>query len=248
MRLMNIFLNSLSKTNFPSFNDYSLPLLTPLQKKTIAIAAAVFACLALAYVLIQRFYFKEGNQAENQEKELDKTPEIAKNILIPKDSKDSPKSKESGEVEDELKIDLKTIACVSKESNLISKEESVNLFIQDQDKPIDLRLSDAQLKDHLQEHGDKLKCLNLGMRRIDDNQLLEFIGYCPNLHQLFIKSDKISDKGLEHLSKLAALQKLDLSGCDQIGDAGLEHLSKLSALQKLNLIGRNQISDAGLEH
>src|SRR4029077_11382771 len=241
MGLMNIFLNSLSKTNFPSFNDYSLPLLTPLQKKTIAIAAAVFACLALAYVLIQRFYFKEGNQAENQEKELDKTPEIAKNILIPKHS---PKSKEPVEVEDGPKIDLKTIDCASKESNLISKEESVNLFIQDQDKPIDLKLSDAQLKDLLQEYGNKLKCLNLGNRRIDDNQLLEFIGYCPNLHQLFIKSDKISDKGLEHLSKLAALQELNLEGCYQIGDAGLEHLSKLAALQKLNLALCGRIGDA----
>src|SRR4029077_11105640 len=129
-----------------------------------------------------------------------------------------------------------------------SKEESVNLFIQDQDKPIDLKLSDAQLKDLLQEHGDKLKCLNLGMRGIDDNQLLELIGYCPNLHQLFIKSDKISDKGLEHLSKLAALQKLDLTGCKKIGDAGLEHLSKLAALQVLNLSYCNKIGDAGLEH
>src|SRR4029077_20255474 len=118
----------------------------------------------------------------------------------------------------------------------------------DQDKPIDLRLSDAQLQDLLREYGDKLKCLNLGKRRIDDNQLLELIEYCPNLHQLFIKSDKISDKGLEHLSKLAALQVLNLKYCDQIGDAGLEHLSKLAALQVLNLEGCNQIGDAGLEH
>src|SRR4029077_11587365 len=118
----------------------------------------------------------------------------------------------------------------------------------DQDKPIDLRLSDAQLQDLLREYGDKLKCLNLGKRRIDDNQLLELIGYCPNLQQLFIESDKISDKGLEHLSKLAALQELNLRGCDQISDAGLEHLSKLAALQELNLRECNQISDAGLEH
>src|SRR4029077_4223933 len=228
---MNIFFNSLSTNNSLSFNDYSLPLLTPLQKKTIAIAAAVFACLALAYVLIQRFYFKEGNQTENQEKELGKTPEIAKNILT---SKHSTKPEEPIQVEDEPKIDVKMIACDSKESNILSKDDIVHPFIQDQDKPIDLRLSDAELRDLLQEHGDKLKCLNLGKRRIDDNQLLELIGYCPNLQQLFIKSAKISDKGLEHLSKLAALQKLDLSWCKKIGNAGLEHLSKLAALQELH--------------
>src|SRR4029077_13128754 len=131
---MNIFFNSLSTNNSPFFNDYSLPLLTPLQKKTIAIAAAVFACLALAYVLIQRFYFKEGNQSENQEKEPGKTPEIAKEILIPKHS---PKPKDPVEVEGEPKIDLGTIAGVSKESNVLSKEEQVNPFIQAQDKPID---------------------------------------------------------------------------------------------------------------
>lgn len=50
---------------------------------------AVFASLALAYVLIQRFYFNEENQAENQEKEPGKTPEIAKNILIPNHSRKS---------------------------------------------------------------------------------------------------------------------------------------------------------------
>src|SRR4029077_21123822 len=131
---MNIFFNSLSTNNSPSFNDYSLPLLTPLQKKTIAIAAAVFACLALAYVLMQRFYFKEGNQTENQEKEPGKTPEIAKNILT---SKHSPKS----QVEGELKIDVEMIVCDSKESNILSKEDLAHPFIQGQDKPIDLRLS-----------------------------------------------------------------------------------------------------------
>src|SRR4029077_2844818 len=105
---MNIFFNSLSTNNSLSFNDYSLPLLTPLQKKTIAIAAAVFACLALAYMLIQRFYFKEGNQ----EKELGKTSEIVKNILTPKHSL---KPEEPVQVEDELKIDVEMIACDSKE-------------------------------------------------------------------------------------------------------------------------------------
>src|SRR4029077_20779541 len=242
---MNIFFNSLSTNNSPSFNDYSLPLLTPLQKKTIAIAAAVFTCLALAYVLMQRFYFKEGNQTENQEKEPGKTPEIAKNILT---SKHSPKSEELVQVEGELKIDVEMIVCDSKKSNILSKEDLVHPFIQGQDKPIDLKLSDAALQDLLRKHGDKLKCLNLGNRRIDDNQLLEFIGYCPNLQQLFIKSDKISDKGLEHLSKLAALQELRLEGCDQITDAGLEHLSKLAALQKLDLTGCKKIGDDGLEH
>src|SRR4029077_17003749 len=102
------------------------------------------------------------NQTENQEKESDKISEIAKNILTPKHS---PKHEEPVEIEDEPKIDLKTIACPLKESNVISKEEPVNPFIQNQDKPIDLRLSDAQLKDLLQEHGDKLKCLNLGIRQ-----------------------------------------------------------------------------------
>lgn len=98
---MNIFINSLSKIKISFVNDYALPILTPLQKKIIAIAAAVFACLTLAYVLIRHCYFKEGNQAENREKEQDKTPEIVQQILTPKHS---PKLEEPVEVENEPEV------------------------------------------------------------------------------------------------------------------------------------------------
>jgi hypothetical protein len=77
---MNIFVDYLPKTNFSFFYDYSPPVLTSLQKKTIVIAAAAFACLALAYVLIQRYYFKR-DKIENHEEELVKKPQVTTEIL-----------------------------------------------------------------------------------------------------------------------------------------------------------------------
>lgn len=56
---MNLLISSFSQVNFSYLNNYSLPSLTPMQKRIITLVTAAFACLALAYVVIKRCYFKE---------------------------------------------------------------------------------------------------------------------------------------------------------------------------------------------
>ena len=97
--------------------------------------------------------------------------------------------------------------------------------------------------------GSKLQNLNLHETlSVTNKQLKELVKYCPNLHQLFISSDKISNEGLQHLSPLTALQTLNLGECEQITDAGLAHLAPLTALQTLELGECELITDAGLAH
>ena len=55
------------------------------------------------------------------------------------------------------------------------------------DKNIDQVLEFAKI------NGSKLQNLNLHGFIISNKNLKELAGYCPNLHQLFISSDKISD-------------------------------------------------------
>ena len=52
--------------------------------------------------------------------------------------------------------------------------------------------------------------------QIDDNSIKEIIKSCPNLNQLFIKSDKIKGEGLKELSSLKKLTALNLSGCGSL--------------------------------
>src|SRR5690606_6169493 len=98
-----------------------------------------------------------------------------------------------------------------------------------------------------------LQCLNklttiqeLYMRwRATDNVLQHLM---TSLQKLDIGScDKISDKGLQYLTKLTLLNQLDL-GFNKITDNGLQHLTKLSSLQLLDLFGCKQITDNGLQH
>jgi hypothetical protein len=57
---------------------------------------------------------------------------------------------------------------------------------------------------------------------------------------------KVSDRDLEHLKGLTALQSLSLYGTP-VSDAGLAHLQGLTGLEWLNL-GGTRVTDAGLVH
>jgi len=61
-----------------------------------------------------------------------------------------------------------------------------------------------------------------------------------------LKETKITDAALEHLSGLANLQTLNLTGT-QITDAGVRHLAGLTRLRKL-LLAATSVSDAALMH
>jgi len=64
----------------------------------------------------------------------------------------------------------------------------------------------------------------------------------PGLHG----NGQMTDALLERVSRLIALQALDLSSCRDVTDRGLRQLSRLSALRHLNLAG-TAITDDGLE-
>ena len=83
---------------------------------------------------------------------------------------------------------------------------------------------------------NKLQSANLSeFSDITDEDLNKLIENCPDLHTLFLQSDKIKEVPFE---KLQALQSLDLTGCMQLsGDKLAEALGKLTALQSLNLQG-----------
>ena len=68
----------------------------------------------------------------------------------------------------------------------------------------------------------------------------------PAVKELRVCWNSISDKGLEHISRLSSLRRLVLDGCP-IGDEGLKHLSNLTNLEFLSL-AETGVTDAGIKH
>lgn len=109
------------------------------------------------------------------------------------------------------------------------------------------------LEDQSEQDAFELECLaNDDEQGIYLNDAdLEFLSQLHFIRKLSLPHNKaITDLGLRHLSNnlASSLRHLDLTGCDKITDDGLEHLSKLSFLQYLNLMYCKKISDRGLEH
>ena len=97
----------------------------------------------------------------------------------------------------------------------------------------------AEAIDYIIKH--KLQSANLSdFSDVTDENLNKLIENCPNLHTLFVQSDKIKEMPFE---KLTALQSLNLAGCTQLsGDKLAEALGKLTALQSLNLWACTELS------
>ena len=76
---------------------------------------------------------------------------------------------------------------------------------------------------------------------------LEFIATMPAIRKLRLSNDSISDDGLKNLSALQDLVELDISEDSLLTDSGMQHLSGLTKLQKLNL-WRVQIGDTGVQY
>lgn len=68
----------------------------------------------------------------------------------------------------------------------------------------------------------------------------------PELHTLGLAGLGLSSGGLEPLAGRSKLRVLSLWGDESVGNEGTQHLSGLANLQKLHLTG-TQVSDAGLE-
>ncbi|MBA2368347.1 MAG: hypothetical protein H0V82_04900 [Candidatus Protochlamydia sp.] len=142
---------------------------------------------------------------------------------------------------------------VSKKWNEWSEKALINWFNKNAQKPISLKLSNNFLLEFVKKNGQDLEILNLDWEKyrrpeIDGDYLKELIKYCPNLRQLFMRSHKITDAGLAHISRLTTLQSLGLRYCKQITDAGLINFSSLTSLETLDLTGNEQIIGTGFAH
>ncbi len=88
---------------------------------------------------------------------------------------------------------------------------------------------------------------SLSLQRADNlgDEALKAIGTMTNLTQLRIESDRITDTGLKHLSRLTGLTGLFLSDARNVHGSGLKDLSALTKLQALSL-SNSGLDDAGL--
>jgi hypothetical protein len=93
--------------------------------------------------------------------------------------------------------------------------------------------------------------LEVGVRAktIDDailKHLVDEIAGCPVLVSLNLSENrKVTDDGIEYLTKLPKLTELNLSSCD-ITNEGLLPLQSLSHLRRLNLSYCNRLTDEGI--
>ena len=92
----------------------------------------------------------------------------------------------------------------------------------------------------------KLSELYLARTLIGD-ETMPVLARIPTLKKLRLSQTQLSDIGLADLATLESLEDLDISENSQIFDAGLEHLSGIHSLKRLNL-WRVQIGDPGVEH
>lgn len=98
----------------------------------------------------------------------------------------------------------------------------------------------TQLKD-LQ----KLEEIYLAKTLIDDKALQTLTTF-PKLKKIRLAQNQISNEGLAALAKMPQLVELDLSENSLLSDPGMQHLTGLKAMQKLNL-WRVALTDAGVE-
>ncbi len=109
--------------------------------------------------------------------------------------------------------------------------------------------SRVNLYNYLATHGKHIRELDLStFSTLNDPDLEAISKSCPNLQKLIITSSEVTDKGLQHLQTLTALQSLNLCGCIKITDQGLQYLQTLKALQFLNLFVSHEITDQGMQH
>jgi hypothetical protein len=101
---------------------------------------------------------------------------------------------------------------------------------------------------HIREEENNTLKIKL-KKDFEDDDLKKVVEKYPDLNVLDLEScNKITDAGLEHLSKLDNLTSLDLANCPYITNDGLAHLSNFTNLTSLSLKSCNKITDKGLEH
>jgi Leucine-rich repeat (LRR) protein len=102
---------------------------------------------------------------------------------------------------------------------------------------------------HIKEMSSlKILSFHQNLCRISDAGLVH-IGQMPRLEFLCLHAIKnITDAGIVHLTKMPSLKKLEI-GDSQVTDKGLEYLSQIITLERLDLPqDQKGITDRGLEH
>lgn len=88
-----------------------------------------------------------------------------------------------------------------------------------------------------------------GCWKVDDNVLHDVVTYLPNLKKLVLAAcHKVSDQGIDKVSRLKQLEILDLSKCYLINDISVKFLNRLSNLKKLYLNNCANITDYGVRY
>ena len=89
----------------------------------------------------------------------------------------------------------------------------------------------------------RLLYLHLSRTGVSDSSLETFPENLPVLQELYISfCERISDYGLEYVSKIASLERLELFDNSYITDIGVRYLLKLTSLNQLNLKYCNKVS------
>jgi Leucine-rich repeat (LRR) protein len=103
-----------------------------------------------------------------------------------------------------------------------------------------LRLHQTKLPGAALAAFTKLKYLDLSHNSFFDDRGLRHIGRMTALEKLYLTGTSISDDGVGNLAALKELNELALDGTT-ISDAGLAHLAGLSKLKRLNLLSSRRL-------
>ncbi len=143
-----------------------------------------------------------------------------------------------------LASDIKFLKSIERTSKLWRKEINAHVLRRINEKSIPLSNVGCKTGSEAINYISKNKLQSADLfefSNITDENLNKLIENRPNLHKIFLRSDKIKEVSFE---KLLALQTLVLKGCTQLsGDKLAEALGKLTALQRLNLAGCTQLSE-----
>ncbi|HZU86617.1 MAG TPA: leucine-rich repeat domain-containing protein [Anaerolineaceae bacterium] len=88
--------------------------------------------------------------------------------------------------------------------------------------------------------------INLSENRKVTSESLEILAFFPQLIELNLSSCDLTTEGLQYLSNLSRLEKLDLSYCNRINDLSFKVIRTLPRLRELNLKGCARITHGGI--
>ncbi|MDB5346500.1 MAG: hypothetical protein JWP89_4877 [Schlesneria sp.] len=90
------------------------------------------------------------------------------------------------------------------------------------------------------------KSVTLSKTSVDDKGLIDLCHRAPNLEELHIASDLLTDVAMGAICSLPKLKSLLLDGVPNVGDLGIANVSRIADLRELYLNG-TQLTDEGVK-